>query len=60
VFSNSFAGIAPASVPAYIAAQLLGGGLAVLAIRALYPDVTPAAAAEVTVPHREQQAIEPG
>ncbi|HEV3284245.1 MAG TPA: MIP/aquaporin family protein, partial [Solirubrobacteraceae bacterium] len=27
MFSNSFAGIAPASAPAYIAAQLLGGAL---------------------------------
>jgi arsenate reductase len=49
--SNTFAGIAPASVPAFIAAQLIGGGAAVLAIRALYPDVTPADAATVVLPH---------
>ncbi len=50
MFSDTFAGIAPASAPAYIAAQLLGGGCAVIAIRALYPDVTPADAAEVVLP----------
>jgi arsenate reductase len=53
VFSNSFAGIAAASVPGFVGAQLLGGCVAVLALRALYPDVTPARAAEVVVPHRD-------
>lgn len=28
MFSNTFAGIAPASVPAYLVAQLVGGALA--------------------------------
>lgn len=51
IFSNTFAGIAPASVPAYVLAQLLGGACAVLAIRALYPDVSPAEAAEILLPH---------
>ncbi len=41
MFSNTFAGIAPASAPAYIVAQALGGAFAVLVLRALYPDVTP-------------------
>jgi arsenate reductase len=49
--SDTFAGIAPASAPAFIAAQLIGGGLAVLAIRFLYPDVSPADARDVVVPH---------
>ena len=35
MFSDSFAGIAPASVPGFIAAELLGAGLAVLVHRAL-------------------------
>lgn len=35
--TNSFTGIAPGSAPAFIAAQLLGGALAVLAITVLYP-----------------------
>jgi len=51
IFSNTFAGIAPASAPGFIAAQAVGGVLAILAIRALYPRLSPAAAAEVVVPH---------
>jgi glycerol uptake facilitator-like aquaporin len=51
MFSNTFAGIAPASVLAFVAAQLVGGACAVLVIRALYPDVTPEEAAEVVLPH---------
>jgi arsenate reductase len=51
MFSNTFAGIAPASVIAYVVAQLVGGALAVGAIRVLYPDVTPSEAADVIVPH---------
>lgn len=54
MFSDTFAGIAPASVPAYAAAQFTGGALAVLAIRVLYPDVTPADAAGVLMPHDDQ------
>jgi arsenate reductase len=56
MFSNSFAGIAPASVPGFVAAQVLGGSIAVIALRALYPDVTAAAAAEVVMPRLEQTA----
>jgi glycerol uptake facilitator-like aquaporin len=49
--SNTFAGIAPASVPGFVGAQLVGAVLALVAIRALYPGVTPAEAAEVVIPH---------
>jgi arsenate reductase len=52
MFSNSFAGIAPASVPAYVAAQIVGGVVAITAIRSLYPALTPTDAADVVVPHR--------
>jgi glycerol uptake facilitator-like aquaporin len=38
MFSASFAGIAPASVPVFIAAQTAGGGLAVAVVKALYPE----------------------
>jgi glycerol uptake facilitator-like aquaporin len=51
MFSNTFAGIAPASAPGFIAAQAIGGGLALLAIRTLYPSLSPAAAADVVIPH---------
>ena len=59
MFSATFAGIAPASVPAFIAAQVIGGVLAVLVIRALYPGVTPAEAADVMVPHLSDHAALP-
>jgi arsenate reductase len=51
MFSNTFAGIAPASVLAYIVAQAVGGAVAILVLRTLYPDVTPADAATVLLPH---------
>ncbi|MEA2170025.1 MAG: hypothetical protein QOF76_3325 [Solirubrobacteraceae bacterium] len=51
MFSDTFAGIAPASVPGFVAAQLVGGALAFLLIRILYPDVDAQDAADVVVPH---------
>jgi glycerol uptake facilitator-like aquaporin len=51
MFSDSFAGIAPASAPAFIVAQAIGGVLALLTIRTLYPNVTPREAASVVLPH---------
>jgi arsenate reductase len=54
MFSDTFAGIAPASVPGFVVAQLVGGACAILALRVLYPDVTPAEAAEVVLPHYQE------
>ena len=51
IFSNTFAGIAPASVAPFIVAQLAGGVAAFIAVRALYPDVSAAEAADVVLPH---------
>jgi glycerol uptake facilitator-like aquaporin len=59
MFSNTFAGIAPASAPAFIVAQIIGGALAVAVVRALYPRLTAAEAAEVIVPHHQGQAGPP-
>jgi glycerol uptake facilitator-like aquaporin len=56
MFSNTFAGIAPASAPTFVLAQLVGGVGAVLLVRALYPDVTPEEAAELVLPHPADQA----
>jgi arsenate reductase len=56
MFSDTFAGIAPASVPSFIAAQIIGGVLAVVVILALYPRLSPAEAAEIIVPHHEGPA----
>ncbi|MGO9197229.1 MAG: aquaporin [Acidimicrobiales bacterium] len=54
--SDTFAGIAPSSAPAFVGAQVLGGALAFAVIRALYPGVTRAEAAEVVVPHGSEGA----
>lgn len=56
MFSDTFAGIAPASAPAFIAMQLLGLAIAVGLIRVLYPGVSPEEAADIVVPHREEPA----
>ena len=51
--SNTFAGIEPSSVPAFVVAQLVGGGLAIALAWFLYPDL-PADA--VVVPHDDAGA----
>jgi arsenate reductase len=51
MFSNTFAGIAPASVPSFVIAQIVGGAAAVITLRVLYPDIQPADAATAVVPH---------
>ena len=66
MFSDTFAGIAPSSVPAFVAAEIIGGALAIVVIRALYPGVTPAEAAGIIVPHHrdwpdaDPQTVRPG
>ncbi len=56
MFSDTFAGIAPASVPTFVLAQLVGAACAVLALRLLYPDVTADNAAQVVLPHNAEPA----
>src|ERR1700742_4753604 len=51
MFSDTFAGIAPASVPGFVIAQVVGAIAAVGLIRALYPGVTPTEAADIIIPH---------
>ena len=51
MFSNTFAGIAPSSVPNFISAQVVGGALAFGLIKGLYPGMTEAEAADVIEPH---------
>jgi len=51
MFSDTFAGIAPSSVPGFVVAQIVGGLLAVAVIRVLYPDITPEEAADAVMPH---------
>jgi len=50
--SDTFAGIEPASVPAFVAAQFIGAAVAVIAVRTLYPHIAESAA-EVVVPHAD-------
>jgi glycerol uptake facilitator-like aquaporin len=54
--SNTFAGIAPSSVPMFVLMQLLGGLAAAGAVRLLYPDVS-VVADEIVVPHEEMSAV---
>jgi glycerol uptake facilitator-like aquaporin len=58
MFSNTFAGIRPSSVPAFIIAQAAGAGVAVAAIRVLYPRVSEVAS-EVVVPHPAGNGSQP-
>lgn len=55
MFSDSFAGIDPASVPGFVVAQLVGGAIGVGLIRVLYPDVA-GTADDVVVPHHTTSA----
>ncbi|MCP4437265.1 MAG: aquaporin family protein [Actinomycetia bacterium] len=52
MFSDTFAGIAPASVPGFLVAQLVGLGIAILFVGYLYPDAADVAA-DVIQPHDE-------
>jgi glycerol uptake facilitator-like aquaporin len=51
MFSNSFAGIAPSSAPSFIGAQVVGGILAVVLIKVLYPTITSQQAGDILFPH---------
>jgi glycerol uptake facilitator-like aquaporin len=50
VFSDTFAGIAPGSVPGFVVAQFVGGAVAVVVVRYLHPDVADVVD-DVVVPH---------
>ena len=52
MFSNTFAGIAPSSVPSFVAAQVVGAVVAVGVIRLLYPHLTSTEASEIMYPDR--------
>jgi len=53
MFSNTFAGIAPTSVPSFLSAQVMGGVLAFGLIKLLYPGITPVEASDLIVAHHE-------
>ncbi len=56
MFSNTFAGIAPSSVPSFIVAEVVGGALAIVVINLLYPDITSDEAADIMFPRHQQDA----
>ncbi len=51
LFSDTFAGIAPSSVPSFVSAQVVGGLVAFGLIRGLYPGITETEAADIIEPH---------
>ena len=57
MFSDTFAGIAPASVPLFVVFQVIGAALGAVVALLLYPD-TAAAADDVVVPHPTARTTE--
>ena len=53
MFSDTFAGIAPASAPGFIVAQIVGGLLGLALVVTLYPDAA-RSTEDVVVPHHPQ------
>jgi glycerol uptake facilitator-like aquaporin len=58
MLSDSFAGIAPSSVPLFILAEVIGGLIGLLLLRVLYPSFGVAAARSVMLPHVDYPATE--
>ncbi len=59
MFSNTFAGIAPISAPGFVGAQIVGGVVAFIVIKSLYPGVTPAEASDIIFPHHLRSSPDP-
>ena len=53
MFSDTFAGIAPERVPAFVVVQLVGGAIGLALIAALFRTVD---AADVVVPHPSESS----
>ncbi|MEV0708306.1 MIP/aquaporin family protein [Nocardia aurea] len=51
IFSDTFAGIAPASAPGFIAAQIAGAALGLGLVALLYPATAATVADDIVVPH---------
>ena len=54
VFSDTFAGIAPSSVPAFVLAQLIGAGIGIALAAYLFPGIA-AVADDVVIPHTQSR-----
>ena len=55
-FSNTFAGIAPGSVPGFVVAQVIGGGLGLVLVLVLYPAARSPAPADLAPGVRQTAA----
>jgi arsenate reductase len=60
MFSNTFAGIGPSSVPSFIGAQIVGAGVALAVIMVLYPNMTPSQASDIVVPNEDRIEVDAG
>jgi arsenate reductase len=58
MFSNTFAGIAPSSVPSFVGAQIVGAVVALAVIMVLYPNMTPSQASDIVVPHEDRVEVD--
>jgi arsenate reductase len=56
-FTDTFAGIAPASVPGFVVAQIAGLAVGVALLLALYPGVGRAAGEVVVPPQHHEETI---
>jgi glycerol uptake facilitator-like aquaporin len=59
MFSNTFAGIAPSSVPIFVTAQVVGGVVAFVLFKVLYSGLSPREAGDVVFPHHEATTATP-
>lgn len=59
IFSDTFAGIAPGSVPPFVVAQLIGGVVGVGLLLLLFPKVKHAAG-DIVIPHPAEAVMAPG
>jgi arsenate reductase len=59
MFSNTFAGIAPSSVPSFLGAQIVGAVAALAVITVLYPNMTPSQVSDIVVPREDRVEVDP-
>jgi arsenate reductase len=57
MFSDTFAGIAPSSVPSFVLAQALGGALAFVTVRCLYRGTASEEVPSATLPDHQESVI---
>jgi glycerol uptake facilitator-like aquaporin len=58
MLSDTFAGIAPSSVPEFVVAEVVGGLVGLVLLRGLYPGFSAASARSVTLPHDADERVD--